>query len=246
MKTIMEASQQAKIDADALRGDLESLSTEERIQLLGQQFAGRVVATTSFGLQASVMLHLMKMHAPDVPVIFVDTGYLFPETYRYADALEKQLGMEAKVYTPRITPARQEALHGRFWEQGADGMAEYSKINKVEPMSRALQELGSEIWISGLRRSHSKTRAARGVVEQQSKTVKVYPILEWSDKDVADYMKNHNLPPHPLASEGYATMGDWHSTKPLAEGETAEETRFNGEKYECGLHLDSGVQDFQI
>ncbi|MDA1006732.1 MAG: phosphoadenylyl-sulfate reductase [Verrucomicrobia bacterium] len=246
MKTIMNTSELAQIDAEALREDLNPLSAEERITMLGKKFAGRVAATTSFGLQASVMLRLMRTHAPDVPVVFVDTGYLFPETYRYADALEKQLGMEARVYMPKLTPARQEALHGRFWEQGPAGMEQYARINKIEPMSRALQELGADIWISGLRRSHSKTRASRGVVEQQSKTVKVYPILEWSDADVEEYMKKHGLPPHPLADEGYATMGDWHSTKPLEEGETAEGTRFNGEKYECGLHQDSGVQDFQI
>jgi phosphoadenosine phosphosulfate reductase len=234
------------IDAEALSEVLSSQSTEERIKHLGEVYAGRVVATTSFGLQASVMLHLMKTHAPDVPVVFVDTGYLFPETYRYAEALENQIGMQARVYAAQMTPARQEALLGRLWEKGAEGMDQYARINKIEPMSRALQELGADIWISGLRRSHSKTRARRGVVEQQSRTAKVYPILEWSDAQVEDYMKEHDLPRHPLADEGYVSMGDWHSTKPLGEGETAEETRFNGEKYECGLHLDSGVQDFQI
>ena len=244
----MEASKSVKteVDAVALAEELNPLSAGERIKLLGERYAGRVVATTSFGLQASVMLHLMKTHAPDVKVVFVDNGYLFPETYRYADALEKQLGMEASVFSAPITPARQEALHGRLWEQGADGMEQYGRLNKVEPMSRALQELGADIWISGLRRSHSKARAQRGVVEKQSRTVKVYPILEWSDEDVTAYMKEHGLPPHPLADQGYLTMGDWHSTKPAEHGESAEETRFNGEKYECGLHLDSGDQDFQI
>ena len=244
----MEASKQVsqEIDAEALSEVLSPLPVEERIRYLGENFTGRVVATTSFGLQASVMLHLMKTHAPDVPVVFVDTGYLFPETYRYAEALENQLGMQATVYSAQMTPARQEALLGRLWEKGAEGAEQYGRINKVEPMSRALQELGSDIWISGLRRSHSKTRAQRGVVEQQSRTTKIYPILEWSDEQVEEYMTRHNLPPHPLADQGYVSMGDWHSTKPLGEGETAEETRFNGEKYECGLHLDSGVQDFQI
>ena len=113
-------------------------------------------------------------------------------------------------------------------------------------MNRAMKELGADIWISGLRRAQSSTRSDRGVAEQQSKTVKVYPIIEWTDEQVEDYMEEQDLPRHPLAQLGYRTMGDWHSTIPVEEGESAEESRFGGQKYECGLHLDSGVQDFQI
>ena len=145
-----------------------------------------------------------------------------------------------------MTPARQEALYGKLWEQGPEGQERYSRLNKVEPMNRALQALGAEVWLSGLRRSHSSSRSQRNFAEQQSQTLKVYPILDWGHGAVERYLDNHGLPRHPLASEGYVTMGDWHSTKPVENGLGAEETRFNGEKYECGLHLDSGVQDFQI
>ena len=234
------------IDAPALEAELADLDAGSRIALLGERHGGRVMATTSFGLQASVMLHLMRAHAPDMPVVFIDTGYLFPETYRYAETLQERIGFEPVVYGPKMTPARQEALKGRLWEQGQEGNDEYARINKIEPMSRALTELGADIWISGLRRSQSKTRSARGVVEQQSKTTKVYPILEWSDDEVEAYIREHDLPRHPLGELGYKTMGDWHSTQPVAEGVSAEDSRFNREKYECGLHLDSGVQDFQI
>ena len=125
-------------------------------------------------------------------------------------------------------------------------MDEYARVHKVEPMNRALQELGADVWISGLRRSQSSTRSERALAEQQSKTLKVYPIVDWTDEDVERYMRQHSLPRHPLASAGYVTMGDWHSTRPAESQGAKEETRFNGEKYECGLHLDSGVQDFQI
>lgn len=248
MSKTMEGSPQTdrNLEAAVLSSGLEGRPAAERIAWLGAELAGRVMATTSFGLQSAVMLHLMKTHAPDIPIVFVDTGYLFPDTYRYAEQLQETIGFEAIVYGARMTPARQEALFGRLWEQGAEGMERYGRINKIEPMSRALQELGTDVWISGLRRSQSKTRSDRGVVEQQSKTVKVYPILEWSDQEVEAYLEQHGLPRHPLASEGYITMGDWHSTSPREEGQSAEETRFNGEKYECGLHLDSGMQDFQI
>lgn len=240
------ANDHAKLDGAALGAELEPLDAAGRIRLLGERFAGRAIATSSFGLQASVMLHLMKSHAPQVPIVFVDTGYLFPETYRYAEALEKQLDFEAQVYAPRMTAARQAALFGRLWEKGGEGLEEYARINKIEPMNRAMQESGAEIWISGLRRAQSRTRSNRGVAEQQSKTVKVYPIIEWTDEEVEAYMTEHELPRHPLSKLGYQTMGDWHSTEPVEEGGSAESSRFNGQKYECGLHLESGVQDFQI
>lgn len=233
-------------ELDDLVGQLDGLDAAGRIAHLAARFRGRVLATSSFGLQAAVMLHLLKAHAPDIPVVFIDTGYLFPETYRYAHQLEESLGFTARVYAPTVTAARQEALHGKLWEQGREGMDEYARVRKVEPMNRALQELGADVWISGLRRSQSSTRSERSVAEQQSRTLKVYPIVDWTDEDVERYMREHSLPRHPLGAAGYVTMGDWHSTRPAESRSSKEDTRFNGEKYECGLHLDSGVQDFQI
>jgi phosphoadenosine phosphosulfate reductase len=197
-------------------------------------------------LQAAVMLKLIADHAPGIPVVFIDTGYHFPETYRYADQLTKQLGTDLRIYQPTHSAARMEALYGKLWEQGKEGLDQYGIFTKVEPMNRALSELGADVWISGVRRSHSSTRAERAFAEQQKKTLKVYPILDWPDAQVNAFMHDHGLPHHPLEAEGYVTMGDWHSTVPAVDGLSAEETRFNGEKYECGLHLDSGNSDFQI
>ena len=245
METVETASPTAS-GAPALAAELPALDTGVRLELLAERFRGRVVATSSFGLQSAVMLHLLKEHAPDIPVVFIDTGYLFEETYNYADTLQELLGMEAHVYSPRMTPARQEALFGKLWEQGPEGLERYSRINKIEPMNRALTDFGADVWISGLRRTQSSTRSDREFAEQQAQTLKVYPILDWDDQQVAEYLRKHNLPPHPLAAKGYVKMVDWLSTKTADQSATVEETRFSGEKYECGLHLDSGEQDFQI
>ena len=94
--------------------------------------------------------------------------------------------------------------------------------------------------------NHPPDSVDRQFAEQQKQTLKVYPILDWSDREVAAYFCENKLPKHPLEAEGYATMGDWHSTNPLAEGQSAETSRFGGKKYECGLHLKSETQDFQI
>lgn len=233
-------------DAASLNIELSDLSAGERIQLLYERWGDRVVASTSFGLQAAVMLKLIADNAPEVPVVFIDTGYLFVETYQYADRLVEKYGLDIRVYNPRMTPARQEALYGQLWEQGKEGLEKYAILNKVEPMSRALKELNRDIWISGVRRSQSSTRAGRGFAEQQSRTLKVYPILDWADAQVTGYFYDQKLERHPLESQGYQTMGDWHSTRPVGVDGDVEGTRYGGEKYECGLHEASGSQDFQI
>lgn len=242
----MAKSIDTRSDVELVNAAFAEMKAAERVSWLHEQFGSRLVLSSSFGLQAAVMLHLVSKHAPQIPVVWLDTGYLFPETYQYAEQLIEQLGLDVQVYQPKLSAARQEALYGKLWQQGEKGNSKYGLINKVEPMNRALLDLGADIWISGLRRSHSSTRADRAFGEQQKKTLKVYPILDWADAQVSAYFYDNNLPKHPLESQGYQTMGDWHSTSPVVEGESAESSRFGGQKYECGLHLDSSASDFQI
>ena len=234
-----------EIDAPELSEELKNLRAGERLELLYERLGSRLVASTSFGLQAAVMLKLLHDHAPKVPVISIDTGFLFPETYRYAEELMEKFPLDYRIYHPTVSAARMQAIHGDLWEQGREGAEKYGILTKVEPMNRALKEIGGDVWISGLRRAQSDTRQDRPFVEQQKKTLKAYPILDWADAQVDIFYHQNDLPRHPLAEQGYVTMGDWHSTRPSTDG-TANGTRFNGEKYECGLHLDSGTSDFQI
>ena len=238
-----------KVEDDAIRLNqaLEALSSPgDRVALIAERYGDSALATTSFGAQSAVMLHLLKQHAPQIPIIFIDTGYLFPETYQFAERLIKTWDLNIKVYHPQMSAARLEALYGKLWEQGEKGLEKYGVMTKVEPMHRALQEHGGNVWLSGVRRAQASTRANRTFAEAQKATVKVYPIIDWTDDDVSTYMEAHDLPLHPLVRQGYVSIGDWHSTKPLEAGMTAEETRFDGMKRECGLHLPSDDQDFQI
>lgn len=232
--------------SDSSDFDFESASSTERIRWAYDNYGDKLVLSTSFGIQSAVMLHLVTTQIPEIPVIFVDTGYLFPATYTFAQELTERLNLNLKTYTPRQTAAQQEALHGKLWEQGVDGLDRYNRINKVEPMNRAITELGAKAWLSGLRRSQSSTRKERPFLEQQNKVVKIYPILDWNDRDIYTYLTENNLPYHPLWDQGYVSVGDWHSTKKLGEGMTEEETRFGGIKRECGLHEITGSADFQI
>ncbi|MBG7606933.1 MAG: phosphoadenylyl-sulfate reductase [Verrucomicrobia bacterium] len=231
--------------SETLSEELKNLNAGKRLELLYERLGSSLVASTSFGLQAAVMLKLLHDHAPKVPVIFIDTGFLFPETYRYAEELMEKFPLDYRIYHPTVSAARMQAIHGDLWEQGREGAEKYGLLTKIEPMNRALREIGGDVWLSGLRRAQSETRQDRPFVEQQKKTIKAYPILDWADAQVEVFYHQNDLPRHPLAEQGYVTMGDWHSTRPSTDG-TANGTRFNGDKYECGLHLDSGTSDFQI
>ena len=230
----------------SLHPDLEGMSAEDRVRWSMDRFGDRLILTTSFGIQSAVMLHLVTRLNPEIPVVFIDTGYLFPETYRFADQLTQRLGLNLKVYNPRVSAARQEALFGKRWELGGEQLDRYNLLNKVEPMDRAVRELGAEAWLAGLRRTQSSSREDRPVLQVQNKVTKLHPIIDWDNREVHRYLSENNLPYHPLWEQGYVSVGDWHSSKPLAPGMAEEETRFGGQKRECGLHEISGQPDFQI
>ena len=197
---------------------------------------GQHILSSSFGAQAAVMLHLMTRFAPDIPVVLIDTGYLFPETYRFVDELRERLDLNLKVYRPALSPAWQEARLGRLWEQGSEGIDRYNHMNKVEPMGQALAELEAGTWFAGLRRHQARSRAELPFLRVQDGRFKVHPILDWDDQDVRAYLRRHSLPDHPLRQQGYVSVGDVHTTRPLRPGMLEEETRFFGFKRECGLH----------
>ena len=225
-------------DLDALNAWLETLDAERRVEWALAHGGGNAALSSSFGAQSAVALHLLVQQKPDIPVILVDTGYLFPETYRFADELVARLGLNLKVYRPLVSRAWMEARHGRLWEQGVTGLDDYNQLRKVEPMRRALDELGVGTWFTGLRRSQSASRAGTPVVQQRGGRLKVSPIADWSDREVWQYLKKHDLPYHPLWHEGYVSIGDFHTTTRWEPGMKDEDTRFFGLKRECGIHED--------
>ncbi|WP_290633105.1 phosphoadenylyl-sulfate reductase [Aquisalimonas sp.] len=236
--TIAPLPEGQDIDLAGVNAELETASAEERVRWGLEQFGQRIVLSSSFGAQAAVSLHMVTRQRPDIPVILVDTGYLFPETYRFVDELAGRLDLNIRVYRSELSPAWQEARYGRLWEQGVDGIERYNRMNKVEPMQRALRELRAEAWFAGLRRQQASSREDLDVVAAQNGRFKVHPIIDWTDRDVYRYLTAHDLPYHPLWHDGYVSIGDVHTTRRLDDGMTEEETRFFGLKRECGLHED--------
>jgi phosphoadenosine phosphosulfate reductase len=240
--TLPPEAREAEEPLSQISARLEKVSAEQRVAWALERFRPELMLTTSFGAQSAVSLHMATLQWPEIPVVMVDTGYLFPETYRFADELTERLKLNLKVYRPETTAAWLEARHGKLWEHGIEGIEKYNKMSKVEPMNRAIRELGIRGWITGLRRQQAKSRKELGVLGLQNGVVKIQPIIDWTDKMVFQYLTKHNLPYHPLWEKGYVSIGDVHTTRPLTGDMTEEETRFFGLKRECGLH-DSGTLD---
>jgi len=216
---------------------LAARDASERAQWAIATLPGEHVLSSSFGAQSAAVLHLVTRESADMPVVLIDTGYLFPETYRFADELTSKLGLNLQVYRPEIGVAWMEARFGKLWEQGIDGINRYNRLRKVEPMQRALGDLGARTWIAGLRRSQTQERHSIDFLELRDGRWKFHPIADWNDRDVWNYLQLHNLPFHPLWEQGYISIGDVHTTRAWQPGMREEDTRFFGLKRECGLHF---------
>jgi phosphoadenosine phosphosulfate reductase len=225
------------IDLDRANRQLQHADAQTILRWAIETFGDRLVLSTSFGAQAAVMLHLATQAKPDIPVVWIDTGYLFKETYEFARQLTDRLKLNLKVYQSPVSPARMEALNGLLWEGDLPQMNTYDFLRKVEPMQRALKELNAAAWLSGVRAQQTDERQGLHPVECQWDICKVHPILSWSSTDVHDYLSRHDLPYHPLVAQGYRSIGDWHSTRSVTAGEPERAGRFRGLKSECGLHM---------
>ena len=217
-----------------VNGQLETLSAEQRVAWALEHLPGEFVLSSSFGIQAAVCLHLVTRIRPDIPVILTDTGYLFPETYRFIDQLTDQLKLNLQVFRAEQSPAWQEARYGKLWEQGVEGIEKYNQINKVEPMNRALETLGHRAGSPAARavRQPRQSAGAGGA----ARVFKILPIIDWDNRKIYQYLTEHGLSYHPLWEQGYLSVGDTHTTQKWEPGMSEEETRFFGLKRECGLH----------
>lgn len=235
------------LDLVTINHNLINSNANEIVIWAKQQFGRHLVMSTSFGIQSAVMLQLVTQIIPDIPVIWIDTGYLPKETYIFAEQLTKRLKLNLKVYQSLLTPARMEAIYGKLWEKrDLESLNLYDRIRKVEPMQRALADLDAQAWLAGLRQDQTQFRQQLEYVNKQGDQYKILPILTWNSRDIYQYLTNHDLPYHPYFDLGYTSVGDWHSSRPLtASDENARDTRFHGVKQECGLHLPLNANEAQ-
>lgn len=205
---------------------LETESAHEIVAWAAERFGPRqLVVTASF--QDCVMIDVAAAVIPQVPVVFLDTGYHFPETLAYVDRVRRRYDLDLTILRP---------------EPGADaypcGTSRCCELRKVAPLARALA--GSSAWMTGLRRAEALGRGDAPVVawDETRRVVKISPLARWTDADVAAYTAKRNLPIHPLAPAGYQSIGCWPTTEPVAAGQDPRAGRWaDSDKTECGLHL---------
>jgi len=218
---------EVRLDAGELAAEsarLEGAGATETIRWAVSQFGSRVALACSF--QDCVVVDLATKVAPGLEVIFLDTGFHFPETLGFVELVRARYGLNLTVTHPDESAAP--------WPCGT---AECCQRRKVEPLFRALE--GKSAWLTGLKRSDASTRADAPVVawDEARQMVKINPLAAWTDAQIASYITDHHLPNHPLLAQGYLSIGCAPTTRPVAPGEDPRAGRWSdSDKTECGLH----------
>ncbi|MER7680611.1 phosphoadenylyl-sulfate reductase [Streptomyces sp. NPDC096934] len=216
--------------------DLEDASALEILRWAADTFGGRFCVTSS--MEDAVVAHLASRAFPDdsrVDVVFLDTGYHFPETIGTRDAVEAVMDVRVITLTPRQTVAEQDAEHGPALHDRDPDLC--CALRKVKPLEEGLTAY--DAWATGLRRDESPTRADTPVVgwDEKRRKVKISPIARWTQDDVDAYVAEHGVLTNPLLTDGYASVGCAPCTRRVLEGEDARAGRWAGRsKTECGLH----------
>lgn len=196
----------------------------------------RVFASSSFQTQSIVLLHILSEVRPRIPVVFLNTGYHFPETIAFRDKIAQLLGLDLVDLRPQ-TP--------KFLQIGGDGRLLFAsdpdhccELNKIQPMEGILREY--DVWINGVRGDQNASRGALRVEEAAPfGVVRFHPLLGWSARDIHMYRVTHNLPAHPLEEKGYVSIGCEPCTRRVDLSEDGRAGRWYGlKKTECGLQTD--------
>jgi phosphoadenosine phosphosulfate reductase len=213
---------------------LERASPLERLAFAVETWGERLLFTSSFGAGSGVLLHMWSRVAPELPVVVIDTGFLFDETLAYRDLLARELGLRIEVARP-ATP-----MADFVWEHGADIQARDPDLccglNKVAPLEPFIAR--SLAWVSGLRRDQGRTREHVPILQPtEGGPTKVHPLATMTTADVQAYMEQHHIPEHPLKARRYLSIGCWPCTQAVADGQDERSGRWRGStKTECGLH----------
>lgn len=212
-------------DLARLNREFESAPAGEVIRWAVDQFHPFMCLAAS--MTDAVLIDLAVSVEPSIEVVFIDTGYHFPETLETVERVRRHYGLNLRTLTVAPQPVE-------LWRSDP---ANCCSAAKVEQMDRALQ--GKVAWMSGLRRAEASTRARAPIVARDLRgLVKVNPIATWTDLDVSGYIADHNVPFNPLLQQGYLSIGCRPCTSPVPEGEHARSGRWSGlDKTECGLHL---------
>jgi phosphoadenosine phosphosulfate reductase len=229
-------------ELDRIGARLEEQTPRDILRWAVDEFYPEVGLACSFGGPSGmVLVDMLAGINSKVEVYYVDTDFLFPETYETRDRITERYGIRPIAYKSKLTPEEQAAKHGEaLWLSNPDLCC---ALRKVEPNRRALE--GKRAWISGLRRDQSATRSETKAIEWVSGLglVKVNPLVRWTEADVWAYIVKNDVPYNPLHDQSYPSLGCTYCTRPVEEGEDMRSGRWQGlDKTECGIHADGAVE----
>jgi phosphoadenosine phosphosulfate reductase len=217
----------------AISAALEGKPAEEIATWTASAFGTDVIIAAS--MQDVILPHLFAQLIPDVEVLFLETGYHFPETLQTRDVAARDLRITVVEALPAQSVAEQDAQYGEKLHDRDPSLCCF--LRKVDPLARALE--GRAAWVTGVRRIEAPTRANAPIVSWDDKhdLVKINPLVAWSDEDVEAYQVEHDLPRNPLVAQGYPSIGCAPCTRKVAPGEDPRAGRWSGnDKTECGIH----------
>jgi phosphoadenosine phosphosulfate reductase len=198
---------------------------------------GPACVTSSFQTDCMVLVHMVTRRLPGIPVLFLDTGYHFAETYAYRDRMAAKLRLNLVNLTPRLTVAEQEGQFGILYQNAPDRCC---GMRKVEPLFAGLEPY--DVWFTALRREQSPTRANLKSVDtfklpSGKLLTKVSPLADWTARDIWAYLKEHRIPPLPLYERGFTSIGCEPCTSLPVDPDNPRSGRWAGQKLECGIHI---------
>jgi phosphoadenosine phosphosulfate reductase len=227
------------LDIGKAQNELEERSVEGILEWVWHRFEENVAATSSFQAQSVPLLHLIGTTVPKLQILFLDTGFHFPETLEFRDRLIEEFGLNVRSLEPELGHDGFRKKYGELHQRDPN-LCCY--LNKVEPLEEAMEEF--DVWVSGIRRDQTEARTETPVIQREEDgTIKVCPMVEWRSRDVWNYINGHDLPVHPLFEEGYYSIGCAPCTQRPDEGEGERDGRWAGkDKSECGLHTNFGAE----
>jgi len=224
-----------------LKNRLKGLTTEESLQEVSSLFQGKTIFTTSFGLEDQVITHIIFSNNIPIEVVTLDTGRLFPETYKVFNETVKKYGKKIKVYFPdQLSVERMMTEKGPYsFYYSRENRIECCRLRKVIPLNRALT--GMQCWVTGIRADQSENRTKMDWIELDSdrQIFKVHPVFNFTFNDVKEYIRKNDIPYNPLHDKGFVSIGCEPCTRAVKEGEDFRAGRWwweKGSEKECGLH----------
>jgi phosphoadenosine phosphosulfate reductase len=201
--------------------------------MIKKEYTGRIAVTSSFGAEAAVLLDMVARVDPATPVVVLDTGRLFPETYDYIKLLSEHLGLtDVRLHRPSDENVLAQDPDGELYKRDPDACC---NMRKTAPLEQALRSF--DAWITGRKRFHGAERSALESIEAQDGRIKINPLATWEQGWIDDSFEERKLPRHPLVFQGYLSIGCTTCTAPAVAGEGVRSGRWRGQdKTECGIH----------